>query len=504
VSDPLAVASERSEQLNEQTAPDLSALDRSMLSSIAWTGAAKWTVQALSWASTIVIVRLLSPTDYGVVGMAGAFLAMLQPICDLGIGAAIVQGRQLTANQIARLNGFAILLGFVCSAVTAMMAGPVASFFREPALEAAVRAMGVMFFIGAFRVIPTALLARDMAFRRLAFIETAEAVVLMLTTLGLAVAGFGYWSLIVGPITSKTIGSALAIHANPYRIAFPRPFMRISDTVRFGAWVATSTLAWYLYANADRIVVGRLLGEAALGAYSIGITLAAMPVDKIGQLYQRVSESVIARVQGEPAAVARYLLRISEGVSMITFPVSIGLALVADQFVEVVLGARWEMAVTPLRLLAAAAALRSLDPLLAQILIATGNVRQNARSMIIAALLLPGAFLLGAHWGLAGIAGVWLVGHPLIVMTRQVWCALRVADARFIDYLRALWPATSGTAVMAVAVIGVRALVHHHAPAPVALAASVATGALAYVAALVLMHPQRLRVAREFIRPKDR
>lgn len=502
MSDPLAVVSERSEQSGEPVAADLRALDRSMLSSLAWTGVAKWTVQALSWASTIIIVRLLSPADYGVVGMAGAFLAMLQPICDLGIGAAIVQGRQLSANQIARLNGFAIFLGLACSVITAAMAGVVASFFREPALENALRVMGVTFFTGAFRVIPQALLVRDMAFRRLAFIETAEAVVLMLVTLGLALGGFGYWSLVIGPVAARTIGSALAVHARPYRISAPRPFTRISDTVRYGAWVATSSLAWYAYANADRIIVGKLLGEAALGAYAIGITLAAMPVDKIAQLYQRVAESVIARVQGEPPAVARYLLRISEGVSMVSFPVSIGLALVADQFVEVVLGARWELAVTPLRFLAAAAALRSLDPLLAQILIATGHVQQNARSMLIAALLLPGAFLIGAHWGLGGIAGVWLVGHPAIVMTQQLWYVLRVANARLIDYLRALWPATSGTVAMAGAVIGVRALVHHRAAAPVALAASVVTGGVVYVATLILLHPERLRMAREFVRPK--
>ena len=495
------IASEGSENTTERAAPDLNALDRSMLSSLAWTGVAKWTVQALSWASTIVIVRLLSPSDYGVVGMAGAFIAMLQPICDLGIGAAIVQGRQLTAHQIARLNGFAVFMGLACAVLTALMASPIAVFFHEPVLETAVRVMGLSFLGGAFRVVPTALLVRDMAFRRLAFIETTEALVLTLTTLGLALAGVGYWALVIGPVTARTIGSALAVHARPFRIALPKPFTRISDTVAFGAWVAASSLAWYVYANADRVIVGRILGEAALGAYSIGITLAAMPVEKISQLYQRVAESIIARVQGEPPAVARYLLGISEGVSMITFPVSIGLALVADQFVEVVLGARWALAVTPLRFLAAAAALRSLDPLLAQILVATGHVKQNARSMLIAALLLPGAFLLGARWGLAGVAAVWLVGYPVIVMTQQLRSVLRVAHARLIDYLRALWPAVSGTCVMAVAVIGTRALVHR-APAPIELPVTIAAGGLAYVATLVLMHPERLRVAKEFVRPK--
>src|SRR6185503_15435474 len=121
---------------------ELRALDRALLSSIAWTGAAKWIVQALSWISTIVVVRLLSPTDYGVVGMASTFLAILAPLCDFGIGAAIVQGRGLSRDQIARLNGFALLLGVACTLVTAACAVPIAAFYREPALRAAIPVMG--------------------------------------------------------------------------------------------------------------------------------------------------------------------------------------------------------------------------------------------------------------------------------------------------------------------------------------------------------------------------
>ena len=90
---------------------DLKHLDRSLVSSIAWTATAKWIVQTLSWASTLLVVRLLAPADYGIVGMAAAFLAFLQPFCDFGIAAAIVQGRQLSDEHIARLNGFAIGLG---------------------------------------------------------------------------------------------------------------------------------------------------------------------------------------------------------------------------------------------------------------------------------------------------------------------------------------------------------------------------------------------------------
>jgi PST family polysaccharide transporter len=488
------------ESLTPASSRDLKRLDRSLLASIAWTAAAKWIVQTLSWASTLIVVRLLVPSDYGVVGMATAFLALLQPLCDFGIAAAIVQGRHLTSQQIARLNGLAIALGAACAAVTVAITIPISRFFNEPALLTIVPVLGLGFFTGAFRVVPTALLAREMQFRRLAFLETAEALSLTAITIVLAATGHGYWSLVIGPVASRGIGSLLAVLARPSAIGSPLPIARIRGAIQFGAWVTTSTLAWYVYSNADRVIVGRQIGEAALGAYTIALTLASMPVEKIGQLYQRVAESVIARVQDDSASVARYLFGITEGVAMLSFPASVGLALVADLFVEVVLGARWTMAVVPLRLLAAAAAIRSLDPLLAQILVATGHARQNARSMLIAALVLPGAFLLGGQWGLAGVATVWLVGHPLVVMARQVRKALVVANATPADYFRALRPAATGTLLMAIAVLGVRSLTDDVFSRPVSFGLVVAVGAAVYVAALVTLFPQRLRAAKAFVR----
>jgi PST family polysaccharide transporter len=473
------------------------------VASIAWTGAAKWLVQTLSWASTLVVVRLLQPADYGVVGMAAASLALLQPLCDFGIAAAIVQGRDLSAEYIARLNGFAITLGLACSVVSAAGAVPVAAFFGETVLLAIVPLLGMGFLAGAFRVVPTALLARDMRFRRLAVIETVEALSQTLITISLAALGYGYWSLAVGPVVGKTIGSALAVHARPTAVASPFPVRRIRGAIHFGAWVTTSTLAWYVYSNADRVIVGRFIGEVALGAYTIGLTLAAMPVDKIAQLYQRVAQSVIAQVQHDRASVARYLLGITEGVSMLSFPASIGLALVADLFVQVVLGPRWAMATVPLRLLAGAAAIRSLDPLLAQILVATGHAQQNARSMVLAAIILPIGFLLGTPWGLGGVAMAWLLGHPLVVMVRQVRKALVVAHASAADYLRALRPATTSSAVMVVAVLLVRMLLEHRLPPAGLLAAAITAGAGAYAASLLLLFPNRLRAARALIRRRD-
>jgi PST family polysaccharide transporter len=487
----------------EAGAVDLTSLDRSVWSGLAWTGAARWTAQALSWASTLVVVRLLTPTDYGIVGMASAFVAILQPVCDLGVGAAVVQNRSLSKRQIDELHGFAILVGLACTIVASALARPVADFFGEPVLRSAVPVMSLTFVLGSFRAVPTAMLSRHMRFRRLAFIDAAEALCVLGVSIGLALAGRGFWSLVMATVVSRAFSSALSMVSSPQRIRFPTAVAQIARSVRFGTWVAMSSLAWYVYTNADRVVLGRFIGDAALGAYVMALSLTAVPVDKVAQLYQRVAESVISRVQHDAGAVSRYLLGITEAVAVLSFPLSVGLMLVADHFVRAMLGPAWEPCIVPLRILAAAAALRSLDPLLAQVLITTGHASVNARSMALATVVLPGAFWVGSHWGVAGVALVWLIGHPVIVMTRQLWCVLRISNTRFVDYLGALIPAVTSTALMALAVLGCRAGFSNVTPAGVKLVYEVASGVVAYVASILVFHSRRVRGVLALVRQRD-
>jgi len=435
--------------------------------------------------------------------MAAAFVAVLQPICDFGVGAAVVQGRTLAREQIGQLHGFAVLLGLICAVAAAAIAVPVAAFFGQPTLKQVIPVMALGFFVGSFRIVPTAMLSRQMRFRRLAFIDAAEALCTLVTSVALAVAGKGYWSLVIAGVVSRALASALAVQSSPQRILPPTPVRHIARSLQFGAWVVVSSLAWYLYTNSDRVVVGRLLGDAALGAYVMGLSLAAVPVEKVAQLYQRVAESVISHVQHDTATVRRYLLGITEGVAMIAFPLSVGLMLVADPFVRIVLGPSWAACIGPLRILAAAAALRSLDPLLAQVLIITGRANVNARSMTVATILLPIAFWFGARWGIVGVATVWLIGHPVVVMTQQLWAVRQIYNTRLSDYVRALFPALSCTALMALAVLGWRAAFGERLPSGLELIAEILCGILTYVASLLLLHINRVRIALALVRQRD-
>ena len=470
-----------------------STLDRSLVTGLAWTGGIKWLSQILSWLATLVVARILSPSDYGIAGMAVTYVGLVQLVSEFGLSAAVVQQRELNSDQVARLGGLSVGLGFLFALLSVGLAAPVAGFFGEPALQAVVVVMSTTFVIGGFQVLPRSLLTRDLRFRTLGWIEGVEAVALTATTITLALLGFGYWALVIGGVVSRLVATVLMLVFCRHRLAWPRSLDTIAAPLKLGAHVLVASLLWYAFRSADMAVIGRVLGSAALGANAIGFNIASVPAERLAGLVTRTTPAIFAAVQHDPPSLRRYLLGLTEGIAIVTLPVAIGLALVADEFVVTVLGAKWQPAVPVLQLLALAGGIRSIIPLLPQILIATGQARRNTQASVALALTMPVLFLLASRWGITGVAWVWVVVYPAIVIAFMMRFALAACSTTGAQYVRSLWPAVSACVIMAAAVIPVGLMLPAGSTPGLRLAVKAAVGVAAYVAALSVLH--RARVA---------
>jgi O-antigen/teichoic acid export membrane protein len=487
-----------SEAPGASTHGETQALDRSLLRGVAWTAAAKWASQALSWGSWLIVARLLTPEDYGIVGMATIYLGLITLLSEFGLGTAVVAVRELSVAQINQLNGLAVLLGLASLVASCAVAIPLGRFFHAPQLPLVIAVMSTTFVIASFKTVPLALLQRDLRFKTLALIDLSQTLVLAICMIGFAVAGLGYWTLVSGATLSALISTAAILRVRRTAFAWPGP-KSLKPAMTLSSNVLISRLCWYVSANADFLVAGRILGKAALGFYNVGWTLASVPVDKVTALIGQVTPAVFAAVQNDPAAIRRYLLRITEGIALITFPVSLGLALVARDFVLAVLGPRWEGTVAPLQVLAAYAAFRSITPLLAQVLHSIRDTKLAMWTMVAAAVVMPTSFYFsGQRWGTVGIAMVWVLADPLFVCVLywRVFCRIALSPKA---YLLALWPALSGTAVMAAAVLGVGVLGGSTWTGGVRLAAQVGAGVISYGLACLLLHRQRLQAFYELV-----
>src|ERR1700730_5181204 len=272
-------------------------LDKSLVHGIAWTGGVKWLTQLLAWASTLIVARLLSPADYGLVSMASAYLGLVTIASEFGIGTAVVTLRDLSRQQLAQLNTLAIVLGVAGFAASIAAAVPLARFFRSPQLPAVVIVLSFAFVITAFGSVPSSLLRRELRFKTLSIIDGARAIVLAVGMVLFAVVGLRYWTLVLGGVLSAGVSTILTLVVQ--RCNFRRPrWESLRHAVTISWHILVNRMSWYAYSNADFVVAGRMLGQDALGAYTVGWTLANTP-QQITSLVGTVTSALLAAVQTE-------------------------------------------------------------------------------------------------------------------------------------------------------------------------------------------------------------
>jgi PST family polysaccharide transporter len=465
-------------------------LDRKMARAVAWSAAGKWASQIVGWASTIVIARLLTPYDYGLVGMAGLYLQFALLIGQSGVGESIITLRDLTGRQIAELNSVSLLLGLGLVGVSCAVALPLAHFFSAPPLFAIIIVASIGCLINALQIVPRALLQRELRFKLLAGIETGRVLCQIFITILFAWLKFRYWSLVLGTLMSVSIASVLTFYWKPHGFALPH-FGQLGRELKFGRDVLLSRIASYVYDNADFGVAGRVLGGAALGNYTVAWTISAAPIEKIGSLFTSVTPAFFSAVQTEKAELSRYLLRLTELLSFVTVPASIGIALVADYLVPVLLGPQWAGVVGPLRLLGFFVAVRSVATILPNLLTAIGDARFVMWATVGAAIIMPCAFLLGSRWGTNGIASAWVFAYPL-VMIPLFYRALEKTGLKFKEYLFVVMPAISASVIMTGVVLLIRFLLKDRPHSLSGLLLLSVCGVLSYAGALLVFHRTRV------------
>jgi len=467
-----------------------SSLDRSMAGAVAWSAAARWASQILSWASTIIIARILTPYDYGIVGMAGLYLNLALLFSQAGIADAIIALRDLTSDQIAELNSFALLISLLLTGLTCVLASPIAKFFASPALTAVLLVSSTMYLFNAFQIVPRAILRKDLRFKLLAWIETVRAFLQIAATIVFALLHFRYWSFVVGFLVSSITVSVMCVYYASQPFRWPK-FRRLRREIVFSYQVMLSRIASYAYDNADFGVAGKVLGSVPLGNYTVAWTISSAPVEKISNLLMGVTPSYFSVLQDNKAELRRYLLRLTELLSFVTIPASIGLAVSAPYLVPAVLGPKWIHVIGPLRLLGLFVAVRSIATILPNLLTAIGDAQFVMWASVASAIVMPTAFFIGSRWGTTGIAAAWAVAYPPMMVPFYVR-AFRKTDLKLREYAYAVMPALNASIIMAVAV-----LVTYHFLNPASrpilnLALIVVVGAVSYTGALFAFHYRRV------------
>jgi teichuronic acid exporter len=469
--------------------PAPTAKHTSLAANLAWRALANWSSQLVSWAALLVVVRLLSPEDFGLVGMSVVLYWYLRYLGDFGIMATVIRHQDLSQETLAQLNTMGAVFGTGSFLLACLFAWPAALFFKTPRMAPVAVVICIALIPVGLRSVPEGLLNKEMRFKSLSLFDALAGMVSAAVTVLLAGLGFHYWALVLGNLLSEITRCAIILSVRHHRFAWPR-IATIRGPLTFGRNVLLGGFAWSTYNTLDNVTAGRVLGQAALGLYGMAWTLANIPLEKIVSLVSTLIPAYLARVQTDLAALRNYLRVLTEAIALAMFPATIGLALVARDAVPLVMGPKWNGMVAPLEVLCVYAAFRSVVSLLPKVLIAVGNARFVMRVEVSGLVLMPIAFYIGSHWGITGIAFGWVFAYPIIALAHY-WKVLTTIEMGVGDYIRALRPAFDGSVAMAVAVGVLQWTLPSSHFQWLRLMVEIGGGAAVYIATVALLHPQR-------------
>ena len=476
-------------------------LGRSARQGVLWMLGSRGGEQALSLLITIVLARLLSPADYGLIGMASLFLVFLGRFTDLGTGASIIQQRDLGSEQLSSIFWFNLMTGLALAVIAAAIAPLAARFFNEPRVANVLWVLALTLPLQALAVVPDSLLRRQLQFRRWVVRNIGAIAIAGAAGITVAWVGGGVWALVVQQVTQPLIVAIVLWAVVDWR---PQPRFQIRhlrEVWEFTTGVVGVNFLHYIGRNADYLLIGRYLGAVPLGLYTVAYRLMMFPVRNLAGVAAQALFPVFSRMQEDEARLAAGYIRVSRYISALTFPMMVGLALTARDFIQVVYGPRWLQSADLLVYLSLAGLLQPATSLFTAVVWAKGYSRWHLKYMTLEVGIMVIGFAVGLRWGVAGVARsylatAWLASAITIVGMFGRCGISRAAFARALSAPAAAALAmTAGVVIMRVAM---RTYGGMPAAAPARLLIDVAAGALLYGAVLWIADGEIRQIVRRY------
>lgn len=413
-------------------------------------------VFVLHTGSTMILARLLSPADFGLVAMVSVFAGIIGLFRNMGLSTATIQQAEITQDQVSTLFWINGALGMALMLCGAAMSPLVAWIYGDPRLVWIMLVVSVTFGVGGLAAQHKALLRRQMRYYALGLIEVVTLAAAITAALLVAWAGGGYWALVMMPVVGSLVDAGMAWLLSGWR---PGPFRRsagVSSMVKFGGNLTIFNVTNYFTRNADNALIGWSCGAGPLGLYSRAYSLLMLPMNQINAPLAGVVLPGLSRLQSDPARYSRYYCRIVNLVHYATMPMLALLAALTHELIEVVLGRQWTGAGPIFTVLAVSAIGQPLSWSTSWVLLSRGRADRQRNWGLISDPLFVVSFIIGLPWGPIGVATAYAVCVNLLVLPCVLY-ALHDSPVRLRDLLAAIWcPFLFSGAVFGGALLGSR------------------------------------------------
>lgn len=394
----------------------------------------------LQTASTVVLARILTPGDFGLIAMVAAITGFVMLVKDLGLAQAVVQRPHISHGEVSAL--FWVNVGFSAALAVAMVAAAplIAAIYDREELVGVTMAFAVVTIGAGMGTQHQALLNRQMRFTALAVTEIVSLLLASALAIVAALVGMGYWALVIQTAVQALGATILLWLMMPWRPSLPRGFAGIGSFVAFGGNLTGFNMVNYVARNADNVLIGWRWGAAPLGLYAKAYSLLMMPLKQINAPLARVGLPTLSRLAEEPTRYRTAYLRILRVMTLLSMPLVAVLIATSDLVLEVVLGEQWVDAAAIFAWLGIVGLLQPIANTTGWLFVSQGRTKEMFYWGLIGSGTSVASFVVGLPFGPAGVAAAyaltgvfvrtpilfWMVGRRGPVSTADLWRAVTV------------------------------------------------------------------------------
>lgn len=459
----------------------------SLVRSVRWVSVAQASKVISQVVSMLVLSRLLPPSAYGVIAMAGVVTAFVGILRDLGMGAAIIQRKEVTPQLADSVFLFNVLLGLGLGLALLLASPLLGRFFREPALPAVLMLLAVTFPIGSATAVHQAMMERHSRFKELAILDVVTQFSGLAIAIVMAWLGWGVYSLVVPTLFATCTASGWLALKSGWRPGRAWDGRELRSLWGFSGNLWAFNFINYFARNADSMIIGRMLGSAPLGQYGMAYKLMLFPVQNMSWVIGRVLLPRLSLLQDDLVAARDLYFRVLGAIASLAAPLMLGLWALREPFATTLLNRHWDLVPTLLAWLAPVGLMQALMSTIGSLLTSKGRTDALLRLGLFNTATMVVGFVVGGLYGVVWVAAGYFVANLLNLLTTYRFMA-RALDGRLPDLWRHIGPPMVASAGMATVLVlltetpQVAALI-----APLRLALGVAVGALTYSALMAMV-----------------
>jgi O-antigen/teichoic acid export membrane protein len=420
--------------------------------SAVWDLGATLTSQGTLMIASVFLARILTPADFGITAATRFFVQLATRVTQLGLNVSLVRMKDITQDHTSSVFVVNLAMGVLAFAILWGFSPFLGQFFGSADVARVLPVSATVFLITPFGSVASAMLQRHLRYRVSSAIQWCDSVLGTILSLGMAVLGFGYWSLVWGALLATVVSTGLKVWMSPWRMSLRFSRHALKDTLSFGLGFQTQRILTFAATNLDNFVIGRFLGVESLGFYDKAYGLMNQFTNRMA--FDASLMRIFAIIREEPERFRRALVKGMAATSIVSLPLLMFIAVTAERLVPTMFGDQWGASVGPLQVLAIAGMVRSSARPINAAIQALGFVWQQVAIQVSSLILLLVGIAVGSWWGLT-VASLAVLIAAVFGVACSVPILVRNTPVTKLDLWHASWPSLATSAILAVAVTAV-------------------------------------------------